>query len=223
MPIMRRCRRMRCARLRDTMQETRDYGFDAAEGGAMGAGRRRCARCWRRRACGRSRREGFAAPGVVVSYTEDPEIQNGKKFRGAGHADRRRRAAASATSRSGFRTFRLGLFGLDKLYDVEGTLARLTGRGGRGSLTRRGWRGDPRPYVAFGATTEGSARPRTCRAAGAAYCASFPARRASASCAAGRPRRARSSAAARASRSSGRAEHRGAVQRVDARHAGAHL
>ncbi len=38
--------------------------------------------------------EGFGAPGVVVSYTDDPEIQSGRAFAAQGHADRRRRAAA---------------------------------------------------------------------------------------------------------------------------------
>lgn len=68
--------------------------------------------------------EGFQAPGVVVSYTADPEIQNGAKFRAAGL-----QIAAGVPLQVGegaeFRTFRLGLFGLDKLRDVPATLARL--------------------------------------------------------------------------------------------------
>jgi aspartate aminotransferase-like enzyme len=68
--------------------------------------------------------EGFGAPGVVVSYTDDPEIQNGKKFLAAGM-----QIAAGVPLQVGegpdFRTFRIGLFGLDKLADVDGTLARL--------------------------------------------------------------------------------------------------
>jgi aspartate aminotransferase-like enzyme len=68
--------------------------------------------------------EGFQAPGVVVSYTADPEIQNGAKFRAEGL-----QIAAGVPLQVGegpeFRTFRLGLFGLDKLKDVDGTVARL--------------------------------------------------------------------------------------------------
>ena len=68
--------------------------------------------------------EGFGAPGVVVSYTDDPDIQNGSKFAAEGM-----QIAAGVPLQcnepEGFRTFRLGLFGLDKLYDVDGSLNRL--------------------------------------------------------------------------------------------------
>ena len=68
--------------------------------------------------------EGFQAPGVVVSYTTDPDIQNGSKFKALGY-----QIAAGVPLQVGegpeFRTFRLGLFGLDKLKDVDATLARL--------------------------------------------------------------------------------------------------
>jgi aspartate aminotransferase-like enzyme len=68
--------------------------------------------------------DGFAAPGVVVSYTDDAAVQNGSKFRDLGM-----QIAAGVPLQVGegadFRTFRLGLFGLDKLKDVEATVARL--------------------------------------------------------------------------------------------------
>ena len=68
--------------------------------------------------------EGFGAPGVVVSYTNDPDIQNGKKFMAEGM-----QIAAGVPLQvgepEGFRTFRLGRFGLDKLYDVPAALKRL--------------------------------------------------------------------------------------------------
>ena len=68
--------------------------------------------------------DGFAAPGVVVLYTDDPDIQNGKKFRAEGL-----QIAAGVPLQIGegpdFRTFRIGLFGLDKLADVAGTIGRL--------------------------------------------------------------------------------------------------
>ena len=68
--------------------------------------------------------EGFQAPGVVVSYTEDPEIHNGRKFAAAGL-----QIAAGVPLQcdepEDFQTFRLGLFGLDKLQNVDRTVANL--------------------------------------------------------------------------------------------------
>ncbi len=67
---------------------------------------------------------GFQAPCVVVSYTDDPEIQNGKKFMANGM-----QIAAGVPLQvdepADFRTFRLGLFGLDKLQQVERSVASL--------------------------------------------------------------------------------------------------
>jgi alanine-glyoxylate transaminase / serine-glyoxylate transaminase / serine-pyruvate transaminase len=68
--------------------------------------------------------EGFCAPGVVVSYTDDPEIRNGAKF-----AARGLQIAGGVPlmcgEGDGFSTFRLGLFGLDKLVDIDATVGRL--------------------------------------------------------------------------------------------------
>ena len=68
--------------------------------------------------------EGFQAPGVVVSYTDDPDIQNGRKFLEQGL-----QIAAGVPLQcdepEGFRTFRIGLFGLDKLHNIERTVAHL--------------------------------------------------------------------------------------------------
>jgi aspartate aminotransferase-like enzyme len=68
--------------------------------------------------------EGFAAPGVVVSFTADPEVQNGKKFAALGL-----QIAAGVPlmvdEGPDYKSFRLGLFGLDKLKDVPSSLARL--------------------------------------------------------------------------------------------------
>jgi aspartate aminotransferase-like enzyme len=68
--------------------------------------------------------EGFGAPGVVVLYTDDPAMQNGARLRETGL-----QVAAGVPLQVGegadFRTFRIGLFGLDKLYDIDGALARL--------------------------------------------------------------------------------------------------
>lgn len=68
--------------------------------------------------------DGFAAPGVVVSYTTDPEIQNGKKFAAQGY-----QIAAGVPlmidEGADYKSFRIGLFGLDKLLDVPASLKRL--------------------------------------------------------------------------------------------------
>ncbi|MGI9407854.1 MAG: aminotransferase class V-fold PLP-dependent enzyme, partial [Hyphomicrobiaceae bacterium] len=68
--------------------------------------------------------KGFQAPGVVVSYTGDPAMQNGAKFAAAGM-----QIAAGVPLQcdepEGFMTFRLGLFGLDKLQNVDRTVASL--------------------------------------------------------------------------------------------------
>ncbi|MCE8537100.1 alanine--glyoxylate aminotransferase family protein [Ruegeria pomeroyi] len=108
---------------RDTMAETRDYGFDRLREAqwALGNGVRALLKG---KGIVSVAAEGFGAPGVVVSYTSDPEIQNGKKFAALGM-----QIAAGVPLQcdepADFRTFRLGLFGLDKLYDVDGTIDRL--------------------------------------------------------------------------------------------------
>ena len=111
------------AAVRQVMLETEAYGFA-----------RVCAEQWE---LGRRVREllvargfpsvaadGFQAPGVVVSYITDPDIQNGRKFLAAG--------VQSATGvplmcdePAEFRSFRIGLFGLDKLHDPDAAVARL--------------------------------------------------------------------------------------------------
>jgi aspartate aminotransferase-like enzyme len=71
--------------------------------------------------------EGFAAPSVVVAFTDDPEIRSGAKFKQRGI-----QVAAGVPlmcgERDDFSTFRVGLFGLDKLIDVDGTVGRLEAR-----------------------------------------------------------------------------------------------
>lgn len=108
---------------RDTMQETRDYGFDKLRDAqwALGDGVRQMLRD---KGIKSVAAEGFGAPGVVVSYTEDPEIQTGKKFLAQG-VQIAAGVPLQCDEPEGFRTFRLGLFGLDKLYDVDATLLRL--------------------------------------------------------------------------------------------------
>lgn len=108
---------------RDTMLETRDYGFDKLRDAqwALGNGVRAMLAD---KGVTSVAADGFGAPGVVVSYTTDGDIQNGKKFAALGM-----QIAAGVPLQcdepADFQTFRLGLFGLDKLYDVDGTLGRL--------------------------------------------------------------------------------------------------
>ncbi len=105
------------------MAETRDYGFEKLRAAQWALGDATRA-LLKDKGVVSVAADGFGAPGVVVSYTGDPDIQNGSKFAAQGM-----QIAAGVPLQcdepADFRTFRLGLFGLDKLYDVEGTIARL--------------------------------------------------------------------------------------------------
>ncbi|MEM9967754.1 MAG: aminotransferase class V-fold PLP-dependent enzyme [Pseudomonadota bacterium] len=109
---------------RDAMMESKDYGFDRLKEAQwrLGDGVRQM---MTDKAIPSVAAEGYGAPGVVVSYTSDPDIQNGKKF-----AEKGMQIAAGVPLQvgepEGFRTFRLGLFGIDKLYDTDATLSRLS-------------------------------------------------------------------------------------------------
>jgi aspartate aminotransferase-like enzyme len=108
---------------RDTMAETKEYGFDKLRDAqwALGDGVRALLKD---KGVTSVAADGFGAPGVVVSYTSDPEIQNGKKF-GALGMQIAAGVPLQCDEPADFRTFRLGLFGLDKLYDVDATIGRL--------------------------------------------------------------------------------------------------
>ena len=108
---------------RDTMQETRDYGFDKLKAAqwALGNGVRAMLT---EKGIKSVAAEGFGAPGVVVSYTDDPDVKSGAKFAAIG-VQIAAGVPLQCNEPEGFSTFRLGLFGLDKLYDVDGALARL--------------------------------------------------------------------------------------------------
>ena len=110
-------------KFRDTMLETRQLGFGKLKQLQIELGARIRAllteRGYRSVAA-----EGFQAPGVVVSYTDDPDIQNGKKFLGEGL-----QIAAGVPLQCDegpdYRSFRIGLFGLDKLTNIERTVANF--------------------------------------------------------------------------------------------------
>jgi aspartate aminotransferase-like enzyme len=111
------------ARLRDVMIETREHGFDQvrAEQIELGAKVRALLEA---RGFPSVAAEGWKAPGVVVSYTTDADIQNGRKFLAVGV-----QAAAGVPLQCGegpdFRSFRLGLFGLEKWRHVDRTVGHL--------------------------------------------------------------------------------------------------
>ena len=65
--------------------------------------------------------KGFQASGVVVSYTKDPDIQSGKKFIALG-LQTAAGVPLQCDERPDFRTFRIGLFGLEKLANVDRTV-----------------------------------------------------------------------------------------------------
>jgi aspartate aminotransferase-like enzyme len=108
---------------RDTMVESRDFGFERLREAQWKLGEQVRKLLWEKGVQSVAA-EGFGAPGVVVSYCEDPDVQNGKKFAAHGM-----QIAAGVPLQcdepADFRTFRIGLFGLDKLYDVDGTVERL--------------------------------------------------------------------------------------------------
>lgn len=108
---------------RDAMLETKAMGFAAAKAAQWELGHA-VRGLMAEKGVPSVAAEGFQAPGVVVSYTGDVAVQSGAKFRAEGL-----QIAAGVPLQLGegaeFRTFRLGLFGLDKLKDVPGTVARL--------------------------------------------------------------------------------------------------
>ena len=106
-----------------SMKETEAFGFDKAKAAQQELGSRVRALLVSKGFASVAA-EGFQAPGVVVSYTDDPDIQSGKKFLGVGL-----QTAAGVPLKcdepNDFQTFRVGLFGLDKLNNVDLTVSRL--------------------------------------------------------------------------------------------------
>ncbi|MDR5784761.1 aminotransferase class V-fold PLP-dependent enzyme [Caballeronia sp. LZ065] len=109
--------------LRDVIKETEAYGFDQVKAEQLELGRRIRAvladKGFRSVAA-----KGFEAPGVVVCYTDDDGIRSGKKFADAG-VQIAAGVPLQCDEPADFKTFRIGLFGLDKLHDVTGAVARF--------------------------------------------------------------------------------------------------
>jgi aspartate aminotransferase-like enzyme len=107
------------------MKETKEYGFDKvkAEQELLG---KKVRTLFESRGLKSVAAEGFKAPGVVVSYTTDPDIQSSKKFLAEG-LQTAAGVPLQCDEGADFMTFRVGLFGLDKWHNVDKTLAHLTG------------------------------------------------------------------------------------------------
>ncbi|MDQ3058230.1 MAG: aminotransferase class V-fold PLP-dependent enzyme [Pseudomonadota bacterium] len=110
-------------RLRDTMKETQDYGFAKVRAEQEELGRQVRA-LFESRGLPSVAAEGFKAPGVVVSYTTDPEIQSGRKFLAQG-LQTAAGVPLQCDEGADFMTFRVGLFGLEKWHQVERTVGQL--------------------------------------------------------------------------------------------------
>ena len=108
---------------RDTVNETAEFGFDNARKKQQELGDKVSALLEKNNITSVAAK-GFQAPGVVVSYTTDKEIQNGSKFKDIGM-----QIAAGVPLQcdegDDYQTFRLGLFGLDKLKDVDAVVKKL--------------------------------------------------------------------------------------------------
>ncbi len=110
--------------LRDTMRETQAAGFANLKKAQedLGAKVRKMLESKGFKSVAAT---GYQAPCVVVSYTTDPEIQNGKKFMEVG-LQTAAGVPLQVGERSDFRTFRIGLFGLEKLMHVDRTVQLLS-------------------------------------------------------------------------------------------------
>ena len=111
------------AQLREVMHETAAYGFDKVRDEQVELGRQVRA-LLARKGLRSVAAEGFQAPCVVVSYTDDPELQSGRRFLGLGL-----QVAAGVPLQcdegDDYSSFRIGLFGLDKLHHIERTVRHL--------------------------------------------------------------------------------------------------
>lgn len=108
---------------RNAMVETREYGFEKVRDEQWELGKRVRA-LMASKGIRSVAAEGYQAPGVVVSYTDDDGLHTGKAFIAQGL-----QTAAGVPLRcdepADYKTFRVGLFGLDKLHNIDRTVAHL--------------------------------------------------------------------------------------------------
>jgi aspartate aminotransferase-like enzyme len=110
-------------RLRDVMVETRAYGFERVRSEQFEIGRQ-VRQLLESRGFTSVAADGFKAPGVVVSYTTDADIHNSKKFLALG-LQTAAGVPLQCDEPADFMTFRIGLFGLEKLHDVPRSVKHL--------------------------------------------------------------------------------------------------
>tara|TARA_R110001599_G_scaffold138066_7_gene317114 strand:- start:1516 stop:2640 length:1125 start_codon:yes stop_codon:yes gene_type:complete len=108
---------------RNTMLETSNYGFAKVKQEQLELGRAVRA-LFREKGFNSVAAEGFEAPGVVVNYTSEDNLQNGKAF-GALGLQTAAGVPLMCDEPASFKTFRVGLFGLDKLHNIERTVSHL--------------------------------------------------------------------------------------------------
>ena len=108
---------------RDTMKETEALGFEKIRDAQQELGDRVRA-LFAKRGIKSVAAEGYAAPGVAVFYTDASLMQSGKPF-----IEQGLQVAAGVPLQCGepedYKSFRIGLFGLDKLLHIDRTLAHL--------------------------------------------------------------------------------------------------
>ena len=110
-------------RLSEVMAETRAYGFAKVKQEQQDLGNAVRA-LFESRGIPSVAADGFKAPGVVVSYTTDPEIQSSKKFLAQG-LQTASGVPLMCDEPADFMTFRVGLFGLEKLHHIDRSVAHL--------------------------------------------------------------------------------------------------
>ncbi len=110
-------------RLSEVMAETRAYGFAKVKQEQQDLGNAVRA-LFESRGISSVAADGFKAPGVVVSYTTDPEIQSSKKFLAQG-LQTASGVPLMCDEPADFMTFRVGLFGLEKLHHIDRSVAHL--------------------------------------------------------------------------------------------------
>ena len=110
-------------RLREVMLETQDYGFEKVRDEQLELGHKVRA-LMEGRGLVSVAAEGFKAPGVVVSYTTDAGMHNSKKFLALG-LQTAAGVPLQCDEPADFMTFRIGLFGLEKLHNVDRSVGHL--------------------------------------------------------------------------------------------------
>ena len=109
--------------LRDAMAETRARGFEQVREQQIELGRK-VRQLMEGRGFPSVAAPGYQAPGVVVSYTTDPEIQSARAFIAQG-VQTASGVPLMCDEPADFRSFRIGLFGLDKLAHIDRSVGQL--------------------------------------------------------------------------------------------------